>query len=114
MNQSLQRLPQALVDAVEITVNPHNAHAKPKTDEVVAEDAVPEPEDDEEHLDDTDTSLQDLVTATDQEDLAKKHIAIDWKGGLTWIADAEKLDELPMIDKGVKAVEGQGKQQAVH
>ena len=93
------------------TVNPRNAHAKPKTDEVVAEDVMPEPEDDEEHLDDTDISLQDVVTATHQDDRPKKHVAIHPKGGLTRIADAEKLDELPMIDEGVKAVEGRGKRQ---
>jgi hypothetical protein len=88
-------------------VNPRQTRP---TAAICIEDSIPEPEQDDEQLDDTDISLQDVLAATHHEELPAKRrgrTSINEQGGLTAGANAENLDELPVVDnEGVEPVEG--------
>jgi hypothetical protein len=74
-------------------------HGVVQDEDDVAEDILPGL-DEEEELDDSNVNLQDILSATHQEEPpAQCHgqIAEHKKGGLTTIADAENLDELPVV-----------------
>lgn len=84
--------------------------AKPSRTEI--EDMVPEP-DEEDNLDDSDISLNDVLSATHQEEpssLRRGRISKRERGGLTTVADAEKLDNVPiLINEGETKDGGRGK-----
>jgi hypothetical protein len=83
--------------------------AKPSKTEI--EDIIPEP--DEEDLDDSDISFNDVLSATHREEpssLRRGRISKQERGGLTTVADAEKLDEVPIpIKEGETRDGGRGK-----
>jgi hypothetical protein len=89
---------------------PNPRYAEPEVGEIVAEDILPDL-DDEEELDDTDVSLREVIAATHHEEGPAKRrgrVVNDERGGLTTVADAEQLDELPLaVDGGEE--EGRGK-----
>ena len=69
--------------------------AKPSKTEI--EDIMPDP--DEDDLDDSDISFGDVLSATHQEEpagLRRGRINERKHGGLTTVADAEQLDEVPI------------------
>jgi hypothetical protein len=80
-------------------------------DEVV-EDKIDSPED-EDSLDDSDVSLQDVIADTHRkEGLGKQQGRVSTRssGGLMSVANAEELDGLPeVLEVGVEVEEGRGK-----
>jgi formate dehydrogenase assembly factor FdhD len=78
------------------------------TGHVVAEDIVPDP-DDEDAVDDSDVSLQDVIAATHQDLPAKRrrqHISTRDNGGLVTNTDAEDINQSASIEA---EEEGRGK-----
>ena len=74
---------------------------------ICVEDFIPGPEQDDAQLDDTDISLQDVLAVTHREELPVKRwgrTSIKAQGGLTPGADAENLDEAPVVEN--EEVEG--------
>jgi hypothetical protein len=71
-------------------------HQYPITAAVVAEDIVPDLDDEEEELDDTSVSLHDVIAATHCERAPRKSRPRSENGRLRAMADAENLDEIPV------------------
>jgi hypothetical protein len=87
-------------------------YGRPEEGDVVAEDDLPDPNEEEE-LDDSDVSLTDILSATHREEpptQCRGRITKHEKGGLMMIADAENLDELLMVEEKEVEGEGRGKQ----
>jgi hypothetical protein len=94
---------------------PNTRHPRPITAAIVTEDLIEDPEHEEE-LDDSDVSLRDVMATTHNQPVPRKHrAAARPNGGLTTIADAEKLDQIPEPVEGggtageEAAEEGKGK-----
>ena len=89
---------------------PNARHLRPLTDAIVVEDIITNPEDEDE-IDDSAVSLQNVVVATHRKPMHKKssRISVQENGGLATTTDAENINIPVTADEEVEVEEGRGK-----